>query len=162
MSAFGSAVFGSATFGDGAVVTPTPSTPSTVVHLDRIWFNDATDPSDYLSLPILTDSTRTWSKPGEVREYASGRRRPVSRPGVTRTWTPRLGVMTPEEARALQDRAGRIQWVRDPLGGKVAAVFYEVPESLLGILTSWRSGQRQHVRVSLTLTEVTHSEVPGA
>lgn len=158
MSAFGQAVFGSATF--GAAATTDPGVTSSIVELDHIWFNDAADPSDYLSLPILTDSVRTWTRPGEVREYANGRRRPVSRPGLGRTWTPRLGVMTLEEAADLQSRAGRIQWVRDPLGGKVAAVFYEVPESLLGVLTSWRNGRKQHVRVSLTLTEVTHSAFP--
>jgi len=124
-----------------------------VLKLRQLWINDAADPADYVVVPMLRDSMRTPKVRGEARENAAGRVRLVRRAGRTEAWAPQLGVVPLDVALDLKDRCGRLQTFRDGVGGKLHGVFWEAPYVLLG-----RMNGVQSARVTLAITEITHSE----
>lgn len=131
-----------------------PVDPVGLVRLEGLWFNDAANLADALVVPVWIESTRTWTVPGEVRTYAGGRDRAITSAGSAQTWSPKLGYLPLALAEDLCARAGRVQWVRDPVGGKMPAVFYTPAMTLAGIIDGV-----QQALVTVTLRSVTHREV---
>lgn len=82
---------------------------------------------------------------------ANGRLRSVTRTGRTRSAQVDVENATRAELGWLEEHVGQLVCVRDDRGRKMFAVYYDVPvEEMLG--------QPGYGGVSLSLTEVTHSE----
>lgn len=121
------------------------------VTLTELWLHTASDLSDSMTL-----GQQTWVEafglPVQVREYAAGRRRLVSRPGVERS----LSVTVPYLARgswlALLARVGSVQMMRDQRGRKWWGLIDAVNGDEFVAQDMVRS-------VSFTFTAVTWSEV---
>jgi hypothetical protein len=121
------------------------------VTLTELWLHTAADLSDSITL-----GQQTWVEqfgvPVQVREYAAGRKRVVSRPGSARS----LSVTVPYLSRvtwlALLGRVGPVQMMRDQRGRK----WWGVIDGLNG---DEFYGQDLVRSVSFTFQAVTWSEV---
>lgn len=98
------------------------------VELDRLWINDATDPSQYLAFRYGTlDDTPAVAV--EVRAYAGGVRRAIRRPGRSRVVQATIFRVGTVEREWLIARLGRTVCLRDARGRKMFGVYGEVPQS---------------------------------
>jgi hypothetical protein len=100
-----------------------------------------------LDVPGIEDDDQGF---GEVRTYAGGRRRSVSRTGNARTISLAPDWMARAEVAQLRTWLGRVVLYRDPTGRKVYGVFHALSSSPYIV--------NDMERVSFTLTEVTYSE----
>lgn len=115
----------------------------------QVWLTLAADTTQ--SVKLLWDGDRQFPDGGdtEVRRYANGRGRAVSREGVLQSVSIPAYV-TPEVHATLQSWRGRTLLYRDGLGSRWWCVITGQP---------WQptlDGRRR--RVDLVLAEVTHSE----
>lgn len=83
--------------------------------LTRLWIHSAADLSDYLVLPWV-QSSEDVTVQGQVRTYANGRRRSVSRPGAATRLPYTLPYVSPAQLEDLRGRVGVLQMVRDSRG----------------------------------------------
>lgn len=92
------------------------------VYLSDVWIHLLSDPSQHLRFDIRGAETHEVEAPGEVRRYANGRRRAVTRSGLDENLSLRLDAVTREQWRTLRLWAKQSVMVRDPVG----RVFYGV------------------------------------
>ena len=112
-------------------------------------------PVSNLSSTLLLDQyveSETVGSRVEVRTYAGGRRRVVSRPGETQTVSVSYRYMTRANYNALSLLVGQTVLFRDQRG----RVVYGVIADLSG--SEWIVADKVE-DVSFTLTEITYSEV---
>jgi len=121
-----------------------------VVHLDTVRLAAVTDLSAQVLLEV-TSLSETDGKAGEVRHYANGRRRVISRTSRHRTVPLEFDLVDERDTlETLRGWCGQVVLYRDPRGRKVYGVFHELDIDE-NVSTDFAS-------VSLTLTEVTYSE----
>ena len=119
--------------------------------LTTVWLNLASDPTQYRSFPGMSSLRVTTSPLGGVRIYANGRTRIVLRAGVPRTLVLTLPECSRDQISWLETNAGQLMLVRDHAGRKIWAAYFQMPVDENRYNTSGL--------VTLTLDEVTHSEV---
>lgn len=100
------------------------------ITLDTLFLHDATDLSAYVAFDAdLVSLSERASHSGEVRTYAGGRQRLITRPGEPRTINVKFEYVSPSEQQALRDWIGVLLLLRDPRGRKVYGVFHEMDVS---------------------------------
>ena len=117
------------------------------VTLGTLWLNLAADPS----VPLMSALQVTTSRKGEVRRYTTGRLRSVVQVGKAQSVSATLPSCTREQLDWLAQQQGELLCVRDDRGRKLWATYYEVAVD--------EHRHNKEGNVSLTLNEVTHSEV---
>lgn len=94
-----------------------------VLHLPSLVLSDpydASDAQDFLTMNSLKATTETSV---EVRRYANGRTRLVTRAGQPQSMQVSLPLLTRTQVRWLTERAGKVLLVRDPTGRRFYGVF---------------------------------------
>lgn len=121
-----------------------------LVSLDAVVLAPVDDLSSQVALEVTSLQERA-AKSGEVRTYAGGRRRSVTKAGSQRSVTMGLEVI---RDRPLLDRLaswqGQVLLLRDPRGRKVYGVYYDVDIS--------ENVTADFAQVTLTLQEITYPE----
>lgn len=120
------------------------------VQLDTVWMNDAANPADVIRLRATSGLKRQAMIDGRVQVVAGGGRRVVRRAGLSRTWELALPWASRAQVDWLEAHQGRTVTCRDHRGHKVHGVYLDVPVD--------ENGVTQDGAVTLTLTEVTHTE----
>lgn len=120
------------------------------VSLETLWVNNAADLSDSAALPL---SALTWkpTRQGDVRTYAGGRRRLVTRVGSARSADIALEYVDRDLVNRLDAWTGALLCFRDPMGRKFYGVFLDPS-------FEEQDDGSDHANVSFTVYEVTHSE----
>lgn len=119
------------------------------VTLDKLWLHDAADPATYLALPARVPD-EVDSAVGEVRTYAGGRQRVVTRAARPRKLNYELIRVSSSDLETLRGWKGTILLLRDYHGRRLWGVYFE-----LGI-KNWR-GEAAH-DVSFDVREVSWTE----
>lgn len=92
------------------------------VTLEDAWFHLASDLATSTTA-ALTGASESAARPVEVRRYANGRLRQVTRPGVQQTLTVGLELVSRTTIDLLRSWIGLLIVYRDPLGRLVYGVF---------------------------------------
>lgn len=121
----------------------------TTLTLDTLAIAPVSDLSDVLLLGQDSETVDV-SSPVEVRRYAGGRDRVVSRPGQTSQMAIVASYITRAEYRSLSDLVGVLVLVRDQRGRAI----YGVIDSVSG-----SEAVTDYVTASFTLTSATVSEI---
>lgn len=121
------------------------------ITLDTLWLNAANDLSDAMSFPAMSALSSGPTTGGEVRMYANGRTRLITRAGTPRTTRARLPLCTREQVLWLEAHAGQVVLVRDAQGRKFYGVFFSPVFEEYGAVYDGAS-------VEITLTEVSYDE----
>lgn len=120
------------------------------ISLETVWISLAATPSVGITLEV-SKLEESQAVSGEVRRYAGGRLRSVSRAGAARSYDLTFDVVGSRTSLAtLRDWTGQTVLFRDPFGRKAYCVYFDSPLS-----------ERIPVdmpEVSLQLLEVTVSE----
>ena len=118
------------------------------VTLGDFWLNLASDPSQFV---VIRRAASTWStsQSGEVRQYASGRLRTISRGGRTGQTTAHVRTTDMALIATLTDWIGQTVCVRDERGRKAFGVYFDVPQT---------DDVARRVEFDLTITHTTFSE----
>lgn len=95
------------------------------VTLDRLWLHQADDLDTYLRF-FTSDRGDERAVPGEVRVYAQGRRRIITRTGSAQTLTATLRQVTSAELDTLEDWRGDLLMLRDHRGRLVFGTFFDM------------------------------------
>lgn len=122
------------------------------VNLPGLFFNAVADPADRLAVLHAGDLSRAVEAPGRVVRGAGGRVRVVRRAGAAREWSLRLDFLSREQVRWLESHVGELLCVRDVRGNKVFGVYLGVQVDDVPMPDGLPAD------VSLTVTEITHSE----
>jgi hypothetical protein len=117
------------------------------VELNELWIHDAADLSNYRTL-YTSDRSDDTAQSGEVRAYASGRLRVVTRNVQTRTFARTLRRVVPDDLAQLEAWLGVEVMVRDHMSRLDYAVFFN-----LGV-SDWKD--RTAFDVAVTFQMVTH------
>lgn len=121
-----------------------------VVNLDTVLLAAQSDLSVLLELEVSSLDEQD-AQPGQVRTYANGRRRSVTRAGISRTINLTFDVVADRASLdLLRSWRGQVVLFRDPRGRKVWGVFYEIEID--------ENVAVDIAEVSLSLTELTVSE----
>lgn len=115
----------------------------------KLFVHDAADLDTWVRLRLRAFN-EVSEKEGEVRAYAGGRRRAVSRVGDLRTFKIDIGRATRADVDQLREWTGTTVLVRDPRGRLVWGVYWAVE------IEEWRSADVADV--TLQVKEVTYSE----
>jgi hypothetical protein len=91
--------------------------------LTQFWVHDNDDLSDYI-VAYSRDRGDERGVGGEVRQYAAGRFRTVTREGVSRSIAAQLVNLTDTQVGWLEDRLGQVVMVRDHEGRKMFGSFF--------------------------------------
>lgn len=124
----------------------------TTMTLVEASFAPVADLSDVLLIPQSTEVV-DQVMPGSVRTYAGGRRRTMSRPGSFRQLSIGFAWLSRNEFDDLSALAGTTVLFRDVRGRRAFGAFFTVSGQ------EARNRSDRIVDVSLTLEEVTYSEV---
>jgi len=117
--------------------------------LQQAWLSLASDPAQVLRLKWSADRSFVPDVPTDVRRYAGGRARAVTRAGRIRTVTIPARVL-PAELDQLETWRGSTLLYRDGLGSRWWCVITAMP---------WKPTDNASRRdVQLQLTEVTYAE----
>ena len=100
---------------------------SAVVRLRTLWLNDAANPADAVSFPLMSELQVAPAIRGEVHRYAGGRSRSVTRKGVTRPVEATLANCTRAQVAWLEAHIGLPVFVRDDRGRRLVGTYLEVP-----------------------------------
>jgi hypothetical protein len=121
------------------------------VVLNTVWLNDALNPSDYASFPLMAALNVTTSQSGEVRQYAGGRTRLVLKAGTPRNISLDLPELDRAQVAWLESHVGKLVLVRDDRGRKIWAAY----------ITAGIDEAQGHKTASagIGLTEVSYTEV---
>lgn len=120
------------------------------VTLTDAWFHLADDPAQFVVM-VLTGESDMTRRPTEVRRYAGGRVRAVTRRGRTKRLNLNFELAERADLEQLEEWIGEVVMFRDPLGRLVFGVYGaveggEIPGTDGTVL-----------KVNLTLDEVTYS-----
>jgi hypothetical protein len=106
------------------------------IALDRVWIN--LWPSGESVAAQSTDRTRSTEAQGEVRTYAGGRQRSITKEGVGRQFAFTLRMVTWVQIQTLESWIGRTVQVRDHRGTRYFGVFQAVtPVEIRGLTVEW-------------------------
>lgn len=122
------------------------------LNLTRVWVNRL-DTGEAVSAPSAPGRPRGASKAGEVRSYASGRQRSITRAGQRGTFAFTLLMLPLPTVLLLESWIGVPVQVRDHKGQLFVGVFFEVPAAEYRDRSLWD--------VSLALQTVTTPTVVG-
>ena len=123
----------------------------TSIAIDAAWFNLASDLTQSITM-VLTGASDVTSRPVEVRRYAGGRVRSVTRPGTTKLLSLSFELADRADMYQLEDWLGTTVLYRDPRGRRLWGVFAAVDEGELpGV-------GEDTVNVNLTFTQTTFDE----
>jgi len=123
----------------------------TSIAIDAAWFNLASDLTQSITM-VLTGESDMTSRPVEVRRYAGGRVRSVTRPGTTKLLSLSFELADRADMYQLEDWLGSTVLYRDPRGRRLWGVFAAVDEGELpGV-------GEDTVNVNLTFTQTTFDE----
>lgn len=118
------------------------------VDLDRIWIHDAVDPTSFVvAYSDRPDDTRDHA--GDVRVYANGRLRTITRAVRRQTISITLVDVTTEEVDLLDSWMGALTMYRDPRGRLLFGSYFSLD------VTEYKDGSG--FSASFTIAEVTHS-----
>ena len=124
----------------------------TTVTLSGVWVSLASDLTQTVTMGLSGESDMT-SRPVDVRRYAGGRVRSVTRPGVTKKLNLSFELATRTDMLQLEDWVGLTVLYRDPRGRRLWGVFGAVDETEIpGVVDG------DTVNVDLTLSEITFDE----
>lgn len=121
------------------------------VTLTDLWLHSAADHSDFVRLAQNAEA-EVYDQPVEVRRYANGRLRSVTRPGTQQTLTFTLPLVSRSDYDELLSRVGSLQLLRDQRGRILWGIIGEVDGDEDIFADRVQS-------VSFTFRQVTHSEV---
>lgn len=125
------------------------------ITLTSLSLNVAVTPSDYRLFPSMSSLEPTLNLSGEFRAYANGRTRMILRANRGEIFNVTLPELTIAEIDWLKANAGKVMCLRDDRGSKVFVGYLSVPiKQNPPDADGTKTGD-----VSLTLTEVTFSEV---
>lgn len=116
------------------------------INLTQIWIHDAADLSSYITADVL-EVQPSFAIDGEVRTYAGGRRRLITRAGRSRSLPLTLELVAAADVAQLEAWAGQLLMVRAPQGLLMFGSF-------LGLEAVWRAADEAEA-VSLAITEIT-------
>jgi hypothetical protein len=123
----------------------------TSIVVDAAWFNLASDLSQSITM-VLTGESDMTSRPVDVRRYAGGRVRSVTRPGTTKQLSLSFELADRADMLQLEDWIGTTVLYRDPRGRRLWGVFGAVDEGELpGV-------GEDTVNVNLTFSQITFDE----
>ena len=123
----------------------------TSIAIDAAWFNLASDLTQSITM-VLTGASDMTSRPVDVRRYAGGRVRSVTRPGTTKLLSLSFELADRADMYQLEDWLGTTVLYRDPRGRRLWGVFAAVDEGELpGV-------GEDTVNVNLTFTQTTFDE----
>ena len=123
----------------------------TSIVVDAAWFNLASDLTQSITM-VLTGESDMTSRPVEVRRYAGGRVRSVTRPGTTKLLNLSFELADRADMLQLEDWIGTTVLYRDPRGRRLWGVFGAVDEGELpGV-------GEDTVNVNLTFSQITFDE----
>ena len=128
------------------------TTSATVVFLNDVWLNAATDPTDATSFNMVGDAIKVESSVQvTAQQMAGGRVRLVTKPG--KTWSTGLTFYhcTPEQTAWLDAHQGQIVCFRDHQGTKFFGFYSQVP-------VSESTSYRDQGDVELSITSCTFSQ----
>lgn len=120
------------------------------VTLDDVWFHLPDQPSSFVRA-TLTSEREITTRSTQVRNYAAGRRRAITRPGTSRTLFLGLDLAERVDIVQLQAWEGAVVMLRDPRGRKLWGIYD-------GLTVDELSGQEQVANVTLVFVEVTWDE----
>lgn len=93
------------------------------VNFCELILNDAAELSDQMAFPTMNAWSVAIDTPGEVRQYANGTTRLISRAGTKRTARARLPLITRDQIAWLEAHARRMVLVRDGQGRAFYAAY---------------------------------------
>lgn len=120
------------------------------VTLANLWLNSAANPSDGRAF-LLRALSEMPEVTGDVRRYANGRLRLITRAGESMSLQVTVRTFDGDGLDDLRARAGTRQCLRDQYGRKLYGVFLKPTLAEVG-------GPNRPVDVSFTFVEVTVSE----
>jgi hypothetical protein len=121
------------------------------VTLKTVWLNLASDLTQSQSFPQLSALNIATTQPGEVRTYANGRLRLVTRAGLARAISLTLPECDRDQIAWLENNVGKLMLVRDDRGRKIWATYFTMPVD--------ENRYNMDGNITLALNEVTHSDV---
>lgn len=96
------------------------------VTLDRLWLHKADDLDTYLRFFTGPGRDDTRGTAGEVRVYAQGRRRIITRTGSAQALTATLRQVTSAELTTLEGWRGDLLMLRDHRGRLLFGTFFDM------------------------------------
>jgi len=123
----------------------------TSIVIDDGWFSLASDLTKSVTM-VLTGESDMTSRPVDVRRYAGGRVRSVTRPGTTKLLNLSFELADRSDMYQLEDWIGTTVLYRDPRGRRLWGVFGAVDEGELPGVGA------DTVNVNLTFSQVTFDE----
>lgn len=121
------------------------------VTLDEGWLHDAANLATFVRVD-LSSVAESAEIPADVRRYAGGRLRLVTKPGPARTVSVACKLADRAAVDTLRSWVGRLLLYRDPTGRKVWSMFGEVS------ITEIPGGDSTFADCSFVLREVSHTE----
>lgn len=121
------------------------------ITIPGVRLNLVSNPADGLEVVQAGEFSRPVEIPGTVVRGAGGRVRVLRRAGVAREWSLVLPMLTQQQVRWLEDRAGQLVVVRHRRGHKLFGTY-------LSIDISEQVTSDELASVSLKVTELTFSE----
>lgn len=122
-----------------------------MVELSTVWLNVASNLSECIALPAWVDTGRSETIGIDYRVTSSGRVRQVTTPAHSKTWSVSVDWCPPDVVAWLIAHRGILLCARDPAGGKMYGSYPTVDYPHIKAPCDPSS-------MSLTLTEITHSE----
>lgn len=120
------------------------------VGMQTLWLNDAADLADVMAFPTMSGLVAGKENRADVRTYAGGRTRLISRAGTPRSAKATLPLLTRAQIDWLDDHAGRLVLIRDAQGRKFYGVYLNPTFTEIGYI--------DEANTELVLVEVSHSE----
>lgn len=119
------------------------------VALTQMWLHDAADPSTAYAFEVA-DLRVDTAKKVDVRPYANGRYRVITRPGTQRTLSCTVQLATRSDVEVLEGWVGTLLMVRDYAGRLLYGTYGSVSTSENGIV--------DRGDVALTITESSYTD----
>lgn len=111
--------------------------------------HDGADLTDRMSFPTLNSLTAGLETPGEVRRYANGTTRLITRAGASRTARARLPLLNRDRVVWLEGHARRLLLIRDGQGRVFFGAYFSPSFDELGFI--------DEAGTELVFNEISHS-----
>lgn len=96
------------------------------LHLPTLVLTDVVDLADSMAFPLMTALSFPTAARGEIRTYAGGRQRSVSRQGRLRRAVATLPNCTRAQIAWLEDHLDRLVLARDDRGHKLFGKYFDL------------------------------------